>query len=94
MNIFLDDVKKPYLKSTQKDIKNIINNHTFIVQEQDKGESVNICMDAYTDKIQSDGSLDNLKLIIVVSGYLQNKELVGDTWPPTASMRNSKYFFG
>ena len=27
---------------------------------------------------------------IVVRGDLQNKELVGDTWSPTASMRNLK----
>ena len=43
-------------------------------------------------EIQSDGSLDKLKLRIVGRGYLQNKELVGDTWSPTASMRTLKYF--
>ena len=43
-------------------------------------------------KNQSDGSLDNSKLRIVVIGYLQNKVLVGDTWSPTASVRNLKYF--
>ena len=37
------------------------------------------------------GSLDKLKLRIVVRGYLQNKEMVGDTWSPTASMRTLKY---
>ena len=49
-------------------------------------------MDLYKAKIGSDGSLDNLKLIIVVIGDLQNKEMVGDTWSPTASMRTLKYF--
>ena len=49
-------------------------------------------MDVYKAKIQSDGSLDKLKLRIVVRGDLQNKEMVGDTWPPTASMRTLKYF--
>ena len=49
-------------------------------------------MDVYKYKIKSDESLDKLKLIIVVRGYLQNKELVGDTWSPTASMRTLKYF--
>ena len=49
-------------------------------------------MDVYKDKIQSDGSLDKLKLIIVVIGDLQNKGFVGDTWSPTAFMRNLKYF--
>ena len=49
-------------------------------------------MDVYKAKIQYNGSLEKLKLIIVVRGDLQNKELVGDTWSPTASMRNLKYF--
>ena len=49
-------------------------------------------MDVYKAKIQSDGSLDKLKLRIVVRGDLQNKELIGDIWSPTASMRTLKYF--
>ena len=43
-------------------------------------------MDFYKAKIQSDGSIEKLKLIIVVRGDLHNKEVVGDTWSPTASM--------
>ena len=43
-------------------------------------------------KIQSYGRLDKLKLIIVVRGDIQNKELVGYTWSPTDSMRNLRYF--
>ena len=46
----------------------------------------------YKANIQEDGSLDKLKLRIVVRGDLQNKELFGDTWSPTASMRTLKYF--
>ena len=46
----------------------------------------------YRAKIQSDGSLDKLKLRFVVGEDLQNKEKVGDTWSPTASMRNLKDF--
>ena len=49
-------------------------------------------MDGFKAKIQSDGSLDKLRLRIVVRGDLQNKEMVGDTWSPTASMRTLKYF--
>ena len=49
-------------------------------------------MDVYKANIQSDGSLDKLKLRILVRGDLQNKEMVGDTWSPTASMRTLKYF--
>ena len=48
-------------------------------------------MDLYKAKIQSDGSLDKLKLRIVVRGDLQNKELVGGTWSPTDSMRTIKF---
>ena len=51
--------------------------------------SMHICVQG---KNQSDGSLDKVKLRIVVRGDLQNKELFGDTWSPTASMRNLKYF--
>ena len=32
-----DDINKPWLKATQKEIKNIIKNQTFLVQEPDKG---------------------------------------------------------
>ena len=46
----------------------------------------------YKAKIQSDGSLDKLKLRILVRGDLQNREMFGDTWSPTASMRTLKYF--
>ena len=49
-------------------------------------------MDVYKARIQSDGSLDKLKLRIVVRRDLQNKEIVGDTWSPTVSMRTLKYF--
>ena len=49
-------------------------------------------MDVYKEKIQSDGSLDKLKLRIVVRGDLQNKEMIGDTWSPTESMRTLNYF--
>ena len=49
-------------------------------------------MDVYKAKIQSDGSLDKLKLRIMVRGYLQNKEMVGDTWSPIDSMRTLKCF--
>ena len=45
----------------------------------------------YKAKIQSDGSLDKLKLRIVVIEVFQSKEIVGDTWSPTAFIRTLKY---
>ena len=49
-------------------------------------------MDVYKAKIQSDGSLDKLKWRIVVRGDLQDKEMVGDTCSPIASIITLKYF--
>ena len=78
-------------KCNSKGDPNLTNYQTFIVEYPKKGETVTPCMDVYKAKIQSDGSLDKLKLIIVVRGDLQNKELVVDTSSPTASMRTLKY---
>ena len=71
-----ENIKKPWLKSTLKEIKNIISNQTFLIEDQNEGEPVTPCMDVYKVKIQSDGSLDKLKLRIVGTGDLQNKEMV------------------
>ena len=83
---------KNWIKATQKEIKNLINNRNFLVEYPKKGELVTPCMDVYKEKIQSDGSLDKLNLRIVVRGYLQNKELLGDIWSATSSMRTLKTF--
>ena len=72
--------------------KNLITNQNVLVQDPDKDEPVTPFMDFYKAKIQSDGGLEELKLIIVLIGDLWNKELVTDTWSPTASMRTLKYF--
>ena len=86
------DIKKPRIKETQKEIKNIINNQYFLVKDPEKGEPVTPCMDVYKDKIQSDGSLDKLKLVIVIRGDMQNKELFGEYLSPKASIGDLKYF--
>ena len=87
-----DDINKPWLKATLKEIKNLINNQTFLIEYPEKYEPLNPCMDVYKPKIQSDGSLDKFKLRIVVREDLHDRELVGDTWSPTSSMRTLKYF--
>ena len=51
VTIFLDDIKKPWIKATQKKIKNLINNQTFISQDPEKVEPVTPCVDAYKAKI-------------------------------------------
>ena len=72
MEIFSEDIKKPWPKENLKEIKFLINNRNFLVQEPEKGEPVTPCMDVYKSKIQSDGILDNIKLRILVRGDLQN----------------------
>ena len=62
------------------------------MEEPSKGDQLTPCMDVCKAKIQSDGSLDKLKFIIVVRGDLKNKYMIEDNWYPTSSMRNLKYF--
>ena len=72
-----ENIRKPWLKATLKEIKNLTNNQTFMIEDPKDGEPVTPCMDIYKAKIQSDGSLYKLKLRIVVRGDLQNKEMIG-----------------
>ena len=75
-----ENIRKPWFKNTLKEIKNLINNQTFIIEDPIGGEPVTPCMDVYKAKIQSDGGLNKLKLRIVVRGDLQNKDMIRDTW--------------
>ena len=62
------------------------------MDDPEKEDPVTPCMDVYTAKIQSDGSIDKLKFIIVVIGDFQSKEIIGYTWYLTESTRTLKYF--
>ena len=68
-----EKINKPWLKATLKEINNLIKNYTFLIEDQNEGEPVTPCMDVYKEKIQSDRSIDKLKLRIVVRGDMQNK---------------------
>ena len=68
-----ENIRKLWLKATPKEIKNLINNQIFMIEDPKDGEPVTPCIDVYKAKIQSDGSLDKLKLRILVRGDLQNK---------------------
>ena len=52
-----ENIKKPWLKATLKEIKNTIENQTFLIEDQNEGEPVTPCMDLYKAKIQSNRSL-------------------------------------
>ena len=42
---FSENIRKPWLKATLKEIKNLINNQTFIIEDTKDGEPVTPCMD-------------------------------------------------
>ena len=71
-----------------KYINNLTKIQIFLVGDIEKDEPVTPCGDVYRSKIQSDGSLDKLKLIILIIGDLYHKDLIGDNWSPTASLSN------
>ena len=62
------------------------------MEDPNNGEPVKLFRDFYKENIQPDGSLDKLKLRIVVRGDLQNKNVILDNWSPTSSMITLKYF--
>ena len=39
-----ESIKKPWLKTTLKELKNLINNQTFLIEDQNQGEPVTPCM--------------------------------------------------
>ena len=40
-----ENIRKPWIKATLKEIKNLINNQTFLIEDQNEGEPVTPCMD-------------------------------------------------
>ena len=75
-------------RSDQKFNKNQI----FIIDDPEKGYPVTPCMDVYKSKTQYGGSLDKIKLILVVRGDMKNKKMIRDIRAPIATMRTPRYF--
>ena len=46
-----ENIRKPWLKATLKEIKNLINNQNFVIEDPKDGETVTPCMDVYKSKI-------------------------------------------
>ena len=40
-----ENIRKPWLKATLKEIKNLINNQTFVIEDPEDGEPVTPCID-------------------------------------------------
>ena len=47
----VENIRKPWLKATLKEINNLINNETFIIEDPNHDEPVTPCMDVYKAKI-------------------------------------------
>ena len=60
------DVKKDWLKATLKEIKHLINNQTFIIDDTYNFYPLTPCMYVYKPNIQYDGIIEKLNLIILV----------------------------
>ena len=45
-----ENIKKPWLKETLKDIKNLIKNQISLIEDQNEGEPVTPCTDVYKEK--------------------------------------------
>ena len=46
-----ENIRKPWLKATLMEIKNLINNQAFMIEDPKDGEPVTPCMDVYKAKI-------------------------------------------
>ena len=66
VTIFSEDTNKCWLRKTMKEIKKLIKNKAFLVQYPEKFNTLTPSMDSDKANIHSDGSLDKLKLRIVV----------------------------
>jgi hypothetical protein len=83
-------VKSAWLGSVRKELKPLVDAHTFIIDSMQDGEASIPVMEIFKVKIMSDGSLDKLKCQMVVRGDLQIKLNMEDKWSPTASFRALK----
>ena len=62
------------------------------MNDPEKGDSVTPCMYVYKENTLSYGSLNKLKLRVLVRRDSQNREIIGYTWYRTSSMSTLKYF--
>ena len=60
--------------------------------EPEKEDIMTPCMYVYKENIKYYGSLDKSKFRTAVRGDFQNKEMIGDTWYPTASITTINNF--
>jgi len=85
-------VKDTWLKSIKAELKNLMDTGTFTHDEIQHEETSTTVMEAFKVKIKSDGSLDKLKIRLVVCSDLQNNSVAEDKRSPLASFQSLKMF--
>ena len=80
------------MRTERAEIKNLIDNNTFSLEDPGEDDKVIPTMTTYKTKIISDGTIDKLKCLIVVRGHMQGNSGTTDTWTPTASTRLLRIF--
>jgi hypothetical protein len=71
-------VRQEWLKAIKKEIKMLVDSGTFVADTLKTGEISTPVMETFKDKVKSDGSLDKLKMRLVVQGDLQDKNITED----------------
>ena len=71
-------VHQEWLKAIKKEIKMLVDSGTFVADTLKTGEISTPVMETFKDKVKSDGSLDKLKMRLVVQGDLQDKNITED----------------
>ena len=87
-----EELKQAWIKAYKKELKVLIDAGTFSIEKPLPEEAIVPTMETNKVKLRSDGSLDKLKVRIVVRGDLQAKLAKEDKWSPTASFRAMKMF--
>ena len=70
----------------------LVDSGTFVADTLQSNEISTPVMETFKVKVKSDGSLDKLKMLLVVRGDLQDKNITEDKWSPTASFHSLKMF--
>jgi hypothetical protein len=86
-------VRRAWLHAYRQELKVlIVTSNSFSIEDLSEGEKAIPVLETNKIKYKSDGSLDKLKVRIVVRGDLQDNTTSEDKWSPTASFRGLKMF--
>jgi uncharacterized protein (DUF2342 family) len=71
-------VRKEWLNSVKKEFKTLVDSGTFVFDEMKDGDTSTPTMEIFKVNMKSNGSLDKLKMRLVMHGDIQNGQLLED----------------